>query len=114
MERVGGDDFGVYLLPQDKRLEGANSKKNTGVLRSLGDEYKLTTGKHIEWFSNEEIRNGLITREEGVKLVDKYDGMFNINYVKDFCKYINITFNLIILYNLGGGGSNAYPQNLDN
>ena len=27
-----------------------------------------------------------------MKLVDKYDGMFNINYVKDFCKYINITF----------------------
>ena len=41
---------------------------------------------------NEEIRNGLMTREEGIALVEKYDGMFNIEYVKNFCKYIDITY----------------------
>ncbi|MDA7809912.1 N-acetyl sugar amidotransferase [Flavobacteriaceae bacterium] len=40
---------------------------------------------------NEEIRNGLMTREEGIALVEKYDGMFNVKFVHNFCKYIDIT-----------------------
>ncbi|WP_239615840.1 N-acetyl sugar amidotransferase [Cohnella mopanensis] len=38
-----------------------------------------------------EIRDGKITREEGVALVKKYDGEFPSKYYKDFLEYANIT-----------------------
>ncbi len=38
-----------------------------------------------------DIREGLITREEGLKLVKKYDGKCNVKYIKMFCDYIGIT-----------------------
>lgn len=39
----------------------------------------------------QEIRNGKITREEGVHLVKKYDQEFPNKYFKEFLDYINIT-----------------------
>jgi len=41
--------------------------------------------------SAQEIRNGKITREEGVQLVEKYDQEFPNKYFKDFLKYISLT-----------------------
>lgn len=38
-----------------------------------------------------DIRAGYITREQGLKLVEKYDGRLNLEYVKNFCKQIGIT-----------------------
>lgn len=38
-----------------------------------------------------EIRDGHITREEGVALVSKYDGEFPGKYFKDFLEYLDIT-----------------------
>lgn len=38
-----------------------------------------------------EIRDGHITREEGVALVKRYDGEFPKKYFKDFLEYCNIT-----------------------
>jgi len=38
-----------------------------------------------------EIRDGHLTREEGVKLVQKYDGEFSSKYFKDFLKYCDIS-----------------------
>ncbi|RED84033.1 N-acetyl sugar amidotransferase [Cohnella phaseoli] len=38
-----------------------------------------------------EIRDGKITREEGVALVQKYDGEFPSKYYKEFLEYVNIT-----------------------
>lgn len=46
-----------------------------------------------------EIRDGLISREEGVKLVEKYDGEFPNKYYDLFLEYCNITedeFNEVI------------------
>ena len=37
-----------------------------------------------------EIRDGKITREEGISLVKKYDGEFPEKYFKEFLEYINI------------------------
>jgi len=42
----------------------------------------------------QEIRNGKITREEGINLVKKYDGEFPKKYFKDFLEYIDIDENL--------------------
>jgi N-acetyl sugar amidotransferase len=41
----------------------------------------------------QEIRNGKITREEGVSLVQKYDQEFPQKYFKVFLEYINLTEN---------------------
>jgi hypothetical protein len=38
-----------------------------------------------------EIREGRITREEGIKLVCKFDGKCDDEYIKAFCKYIDIS-----------------------
>ena len=41
-------------------------------------------------YVNEDIRLGRITREEGIKLVEKYDGTSSPAYIKSFCDFINI------------------------
>ena len=38
-----------------------------------------------------DIREGLITREEAIKLVNKYDGKCDEKYIKQFCDYIEIS-----------------------
>ena len=41
--------------------------------------------------ASQEIRNGKITREEGVELVKKFDHEFPERYFKDFINYIDIS-----------------------
>ena len=38
-----------------------------------------------------DIRDGLITREEGIELLKKYDGKCGENYIQKFCNFIEIT-----------------------
>tara|TARA_B110000305_G_C19398100_1_gene618586 strand:- start:833 stop:1723 length:891 start_codon:yes stop_codon:yes gene_type:complete len=40
--------------------------------------------------ASQEIRNGKITREEGIKLVKKFDHEFPTRYFKDFIEYLGI------------------------
>jgi hypothetical protein len=42
----------------------------------------------------QEIRNGKITREEGVNLVKKYDQEFPLKYFKEFLDYIDVSEDL--------------------
>ena len=42
-------------------------------------------------YVNEDIRNGIITREEGIELVKKYDGTCDPKYIQSFSDYIGIT-----------------------
>lgn len=37
------------------------------------------------------IREGRMTREEGIDLVNKYDGKCDAAYIREFCEYIDIT-----------------------
>ena len=39
----------------------------------------------------QEIRTGHLTREEGVALVNRYDGEFPKKYFHDFLEYLDIT-----------------------
>ena len=39
----------------------------------------------------QEIRNGKITREEGIALVKKYDGEFPKRYLSDILEYLDLT-----------------------
>ena len=41
--------------------------------------------------ANYDIRDGLITRNEGIALVKEFDGLCHESYIKDFCDYIDIT-----------------------
>ena len=41
--------------------------------------------------SSQEVRNGDITREEGVALVQRFDGEFPDEFLKDCCSYMGIT-----------------------
>jgi N-acetyl sugar amidotransferase len=52
--------------------------------------YKYGFGK-ISDYANEDIRNGRLTREEAIKLVEKFDGKCGENYIESFCDYIGIS-----------------------
>ena len=39
----------------------------------------------------QQIRNGSLTRDEAIKLVEKFDGKCADKYIDSFCEYINIT-----------------------
>lgn len=45
----------------------------------------------ISDYVNEEIRNGLMTREEGIDLCEKFDGACSPFYIEKFANYIGIT-----------------------
>ena len=82
------------------REDGA---ENTGDLRGVSslDEDWVTLNQMIKYYKfgfgratdyvNEEIRLGRITREEGIRLVEQYDGCCGSHYIESFCEYISIT-----------------------
>ena len=39
----------------------------------------------------QEVRNGKITRDEALHLINKFDGELPERYLKEFCEYINIS-----------------------
>jgi N-acetyl sugar amidotransferase len=42
-------------------------------------------------YVNEDIRNGRMTREEGIALNERYDGKCSAKYIQSFCQYIGIS-----------------------
>ena len=42
-------------------------------------------------YVNEDIRLGRISRQEGIELVEKYDGKCSSEYIRSFCDFIEIT-----------------------
>lgn len=95
-------DNGVYSALDGLKIR-TDEFKNTSDLYGVFalDEDWITFNQVIKYYKfgfgrtsdyvNEEIRIGRITREEGIKLVEKYDAVFSQKYVKDFCKYIRIS-----------------------
>lgn len=83
------------FMPNDHRTEGSFSKYS-----SLDDKidwlhYHTTTIKfgigRTTYDTAQEIRNGDITREEGVSLIKRFDGEFPHQYIDDCCDYMGIT-----------------------
>lgn len=83
------------FMPNDHRTEGSFSKYS-----SLDDKidwlhYHTTTIKfgigRATYDSAQEIRNGDITRDEGISLIKRFDGEFPEQYIKDCCDYMDIT-----------------------
>ena len=77
--------------------------KNTGDLTGVFslDEDWVTLNQMIKYYKygfgrasdhvNEAIRSKIISRDEGIKLVEEFDGCCGENYIKDFCDYIQIS-----------------------
>ena len=83
------------FMPNDYRTEGSFSKYS-----SLDDKidwlhFHTTTIKfglgRASYDSAQEIRNGDITRPEGVALVKRFDGEFPALYINDCCEYMGIS-----------------------
>ena len=79
-----------------------DSPKNTGDLYGVTalDEEWVSLNQMIKYYKygfgrasdyvNEEIRHGNITREEGMSLINEYDGRCADIYIGSFCEYIGI------------------------
>lgn len=78
-----------------ERTEGSYSKYNSLDDRIDGFHYFTTWIKfgigRATYDSAQEIRNKKITREEGLKLVKKYDGEFPHKYFKEVLEYLDMT-----------------------
>lgn len=85
---------GLHLRP------GEESKTGDLTNASMLDEeftninmmlkyYKFGFGRTTDKVC-EEIRKNLITREEGVKIIDKYDGVCSDSIIQSYCKYVGI------------------------
>lgn len=83
------------FMPNEHRTEGSFSKYS-----SLDDKidwlhYHTTMIKfgigRATYDSAQEVRNGDITREEGIALIKRFDGEFPLQYIQDCCEYMGIT-----------------------
>jgi N-acetyl sugar amidotransferase len=83
------------FTPNTERSEGTFSKYASLDDRIDGYHYYLAYIKfgigRTTSDAAHEIRDGKITREEGVALVKRYDGEFPRKYFKDFLEYCSIT-----------------------
>lgn len=78
-----------------ERTEGSYSKYSSIDDRIDPFHYYTTLVKfgigRATYDASQEIRNGKITREEGVRLVQKYDQEFPRKYFREFLDYIDVT-----------------------
>lgn len=74
-----GDLYGITALDED------------WVTFNQGIKYLKFGFGRIHDYVNEEIWDGSITREEGILLLQKYDGCFDMKYVINFCEYLEIS-----------------------
>ncbi len=80
-----------------------DSIENTGDLEGISalDEDWVTLNQMIRYYKfgyakvtdylNEDIRAGRITRDDAIKVAEKYDGSCSYKYIDTFCKYIGIS-----------------------
>ena len=73
-----GETYGVTSLDED-----------WVSLNQMIKYYKFGFGRMTDYV-NENIRLGRITREEGIRLVEKYDGKCSPKYIASFCDYLGI------------------------
>lgn len=72
-------------------LEGVSALDEDWVTLNQMIKYlKFGFGKVSEYV-NEDIRNKRLTREQGIKLIKKYDGKCSSKYIKSFSKFIGIS-----------------------
>jgi N-acetyl sugar amidotransferase len=84
--------------PAPERTEGTYSKYSSIDDKIDPFHYYTTYIKfglgRASYDAAQEIRNGKITRDEGVALVKQFDAEFPSKYFEEFCEYINISRNM--------------------
>ena len=87
------DNTGFQANPE--RTEGTYSKYSSIDDKIDPFHYFTTLVKfglgRCSYDAAQEVRNGKITREEAIYLVNKYDQEFPKKYFKEFCEYINVS-----------------------
>ena len=76
-----GDLYGVTALDEDFT-----------PINQLIKYYKFGFGRVTDYV-NEEIRLGRISRDEGIRLVERYDAAQDGKYIRDYCDYLAISVN---------------------
>ena len=74
-----GDLWGVTSLDED-----------WVTLNQMIKYYKYGFGR-VSDYANEEIRQGRMTRAQGIELAEDYDDSCSDEYIESFCSYIDIT-----------------------
>jgi len=74
-----GDPYGITSLDED-----------WVTFNQMIKYLKFGFGRVTDYV-NEDIRNGRMTRDEGIVLNEKYDGTCSEKYIETFCDYIGIT-----------------------
>jgi N-acetyl sugar amidotransferase len=82
-EDFNPEDFGTYV-------PWAQMDSNLVQVNQMFKYYKFGFGQCTD-YACYDIRDGIITREQGFELVEKYDGKCGSQYIEKFCKYIDIT-----------------------
>ena len=77
---VTGDMYGITALDDDWHFFNQAIKYLKFGFGRISDDV------------NEEIRDGNMTRQEGIELMEKYDGVFSEPLILEFCKYLEITY----------------------
>lgn len=77
------EDIGTYV-------DFAQLDNDITPLNQMLKYYKFGFGQCTD-YACYDIRDGLISREEGIELVEKYDGKCHPKYIEKFCRYIDIT-----------------------
>ena len=74
-----GDLYGAMALDED-----------WVIVNQMIRYYKFGFARVTDYL-NPEIRSNKISREEAIKIIEKYDGACNEKYIKSFCKYLDIS-----------------------
>ena len=74
-----GDPMGITALDED-----------WVTLNQMIKYLKFGFGRVTDYV-NEDIRNGRMTRTQGIEMIEKYDGNCSEKYIKSFSKFIGIT-----------------------
>ena len=77
-----GDLWGCFSLDED-----------WVILNQMIKYYKYGFGR-VNDYCNEGIRYGTMTKEEGIDLIEKFEGKISEKYIQDFCDYIDIPVSL--------------------
>ena len=83
------------FMPNDHRTEGSYSKYSSIDDKIDWLHYHTTSIKfgigRATYDSAQEVRNGDLTRDEGISLIKRFDGEFPEQYIQDCCDYMGIT-----------------------
>ena len=93
---------GMYSVTNGIEVRDKSVKETGDITRVTSlDEDWVTLNQMIKYYKygfgrvadhvNEEIRSGGITREKGIEILERYDGLCSAEYIENFCSYIDIT-----------------------